>query len=65
MARLIWPTFGRSEISQQWIPDPLGDVVVVQRVAVAVAEYVPLLAGGSLLLLQCVVDYLGHLNDPV
>ena len=65
MSGLVRTPLGQAEEPEQGIPDPLGNVVVAEGGALAVAEDELLITGRLLLLLEGVVDDLGHVDDAV
>src|SRR5690554_76589 len=52
-------------MAEQGIPHPLGNVVVLKRIACPIAEHKSVVASGLALVLQGVVDQLWHFNVPV
>ena len=52
-------------MAEQRIPNSFSDVVVFERVAFAITKYKSVVAGGLALILEGVVDQLGHFNVPV
>ena len=63
VAHLVWPSQSQPEVPQQRVPDPFDEVLVVDRIALAVAEDVLRETARSLLLpAQRIEDKRGHLD---
>ena len=63
MSGLVGATFAQAKVAKQWVPDPLGDIVMAQWPSVSVTkDKTHLFAGDLLLLFECIVDLLRHVD---
>ena len=66
VAHLVRPAFSHAQMAQQWIPDAVREVLVVQRCAHEVAEHVVRQLACDLVLFgHCVKHRLAHLDVPL